>query len=98
MEIQVGRSVRDEVERDPLPYAAMIAARERVRRVLEPHLGQEHALERANNITQALVFDDEEPAFVAREMLRNIPSDQRDPLAEAVKRAFLSRSDEQQLS
>lgn len=71
-----------------LPYAALIRARERVRRVLEPHLGEVHALERANNITQALVFDDAEPAQVAREMLRHVPSDQRGPLAEAVGHAF----------
>ena len=85
---QVDRSVREDVERGPLPYAALIEARERVRRVLEPHLGPAFALERANNITQALVFDDTEPAFVAREMLRHMPSEQRGPLADAVSLAF----------
>jgi len=93
MTMQIDRSVREEVERDPLPYAALIAARERVRQVLEPHLGPTHALERANNITQALVFDDTEPAYVALEMLRHMPSEKRGPLAEAVGRAFLARGE-----
>ncbi len=87
MGTQAERFVYDEPERGQRPYAALIRARERVRRVLEPHLGPAHALERANNITQALVFDDEEPAYVAREMLRHMPSDERGPLAEAVSRA-----------
>jgi len=94
MGTQIDRSGYEEVERDPLPYTALIAARERVRLVLEPHLGPQHALERANNITQALVFDDEEPAFVAREMLRHMPSEQLVPLAEAVQRAFRAHGDD----
>jgi len=85
---RVERLVNEEVERVQLPYAALIRARERVRRVLEPHLGEVHALERANNITQALVFDDAEPSHVAREMLRHVPSEERSALAEAVGNAF----------
>ncbi len=88
MGAQVNGVLCDEAERSQLPYAALIQARERVRRVLEPHLGPDHALERANNITQALVFDDAEPAGVAREMLRHMPTELSGPLAEAVGRAF----------
>lgn len=84
----------DEQDRPQRPYAALIRARERVRRVLEPHLGEAHALERANNITQALVFDDAEPTYVAREMLRHMPHDERVPLAEAVGRAFRAHDED----
>ncbi len=90
----VDRSAREEVETGLLPYAALLKARERVRRVLEPHLGVDHALERANNITQALVFDDTEPADVARQMLRQVAQEHRGRLAEAVGRAFRAWEDE----
>jgi hypothetical protein len=68
----------------------LIRGRERVRSVLEPHLGPAHALERANNIAQALVFGDSEPRGVAFEMLRTLPSDVRTALAEAVDRAWVT--------
>jgi hypothetical protein len=44
--------------------------RDRITEVLEPHLGPSHALERANNIAQALVFADDDPTYIALEMLR----------------------------
>ncbi|MBN1654773.1 MAG: hypothetical protein JXA30_13460 [Deltaproteobacteria bacterium] len=43
--------------------------RDRITEVLEPHLGPSNALERANNIAQALAFTDDDPAHVALEML-----------------------------
>ena len=43
--------------------------RDRITQVLEPHLGATHALERANNIAQALAFSDDDPAHIALEML-----------------------------
>jgi hypothetical protein len=43
--------------------------RDRITQVLEPHLGATHALERANNIAQALVLTDDDPAHIALEML-----------------------------
>ena len=43
--------------------------RDRITEVLEPHLGPSSALERANNIAQALAFTDADPTCVAREML-----------------------------
>ncbi len=77
---------RDRSER---PYEVLIRGRERVREVLEPHLGAACALERANNIAQALVFDDVEPRVVALEMLRQIPRELRLKLAELVVCAWL---------
>jgi hypothetical protein len=73
--------------------AVLMRGRERVRDVLEPHLGHEHALERANNIAQALALEDAEPEAVAFEMLRQLPSDERSRLAHAVRRAWLSELD-----
>jgi len=70
--------------------AVLMRGRERVRDVLEPHLGHEHALERANNIAQALALEDAEPAAVAFEMLRQLPADIRQRVADAVRRAWLS--------
>jgi hypothetical protein len=63
--------------------------RERVRDVLEPHLGREHALERANNIAQALALEDAEPEAVAFEMLRQLPTETRQRVAVAVRSAWL---------
>ena len=48
------------------------------------------ALERANNIVQALAFDDLEPQRVAFEMLRQVPEAERTLLANLVMRAWLS--------
>jgi hypothetical protein len=76
-----GRSLR--------PYAALIHGRERVRSVLEPHLGPMHALERANNIVQALVYEDTPAHPVALEMLRHVPRELRSQLAQAVENAFV---------
>lgn len=73
-----------------MPYALLIRGRERVRSVLVPHLGEVHALERANNIAQALVFPDIEPRGVAEEMLRTVPGDVRDALAQRVCEAWLA--------
>jgi hypothetical protein len=70
------------------PYAALIRGRERVRSVLEPHLGPMHALERANNIVQALVYEDTATHPVALEMLRHVPRELRCELATAVAHAF----------
>lgn len=63
--------------------------RERVRDVLEPHLGAQTALERANNIVQALAFDDVEPQRIAFDMLRQVPEEERVTLALLVSRAWL---------
>ncbi|MFT3923189.1 MAG: hypothetical protein QM778_11710 [Myxococcales bacterium] len=76
-------------ERSERTYAVLIRGRERVRDVLEPHLGASCALERANNIAQALVFEDVEPRLVALEMLRQVPRELRSNLAEQVTRAWL---------
>jgi hypothetical protein len=46
-------------------------------------------LERANNIAQALVFEDVEPRTVALEMLRQVPRELRTSLAELVTLAWL---------
>jgi hypothetical protein len=43
----------------------LFLARDRVRNVLEAHLESQLALERANNIAQALVFEVEDPVEVA---------------------------------
>jgi hypothetical protein len=73
-------------------YAGLIRGRERVRGVLEPHLGASCALERANNIAQALVFVDVEPHGVALEMLRQLPRELRMSLADQVTAAWLEGS------
>jgi hypothetical protein len=69
-------------------YSTLICGRERVRSVLEPHLGPTRALERANNIAQALVYEDTEAHPIALEMLRQLPRELRHELAEAVVQAF----------
>lgn len=76
-----------EGERSP---AVLQLGRERVRDVLEPHLGKAHALERANNIAQALALEEAQPDAVAFEMLRQLPSDARRTLAAAVRREWLA--------
>jgi hypothetical protein len=92
MLIQVQRlesPITSESARRERTYAVLIQGRERVRDVLEPHLGASCALERANNIAQALVFEDVEPRGVALEMLRTLPRELRANLAELVTRAWL---------
>jgi len=67
----------------------LLHGRERVRDVLEPHLGADSALERANNIAQALAVQDAQPDAVAFEMLRQLPGEARKKLAAAVRVAWL---------
>jgi hypothetical protein len=92
MRANVERFGGEEAERQERSYAWLIQGRERVRSVLEPHLGPVHALERANNIAQALVFADAEPRGVAFEMLRQLPSEVRSVLADAVTDAWAKSS------
>jgi hypothetical protein len=80
----------EETERGERSRAVLMRGRERVRDVLEPHLGPTHALERANNIAQALALEDAEPFMVAFEMLRQVPDDARRTLASSVHRAWLT--------
>ena len=75
--------------RSELTYAVLVHRRERVRCVLQPHLGDTTALERANNIVQALALGDAEPERVAFDMLRQLPDAQRADLADQVMRAWL---------
>ena len=77
--------------RSELSYSVLVRGRERVRDVLEPHLGPQHALERANNIVQALALDDVEPERIAFEMLRQFPEPERALLANLVMRAWSAR-------
>jgi hypothetical protein len=86
------RAGRPPVSRHELSYALLVQGRERVRDVLTPHLGEHAALERANNIAQALAFDDLEPTRIAFDMLRQVPESERAQLACQVTRAWLSRS------
>lgn len=74
-----------------LTFAVMMKGRERVRFVLEPVLGAQLALERANNIVQALALDDDEPLRVAFDMLRQVPEERRTDLASQVRLAWLGR-------
>jgi hypothetical protein len=74
---------------EDLTFACMIAGRERVRFVLEPVLGPQHALERANNIVQALTLDADEPLLIAMEMLRALPEEERRIVALQVRAAWL---------
>jgi hypothetical protein len=84
----------EETARRERTYAVLIRGRERVRCVLEPHLGASCALERANNIAQALVFEDVEPLGVATEMLRSVPRELRSRLAAQVTRVWLEEASE----
>jgi hypothetical protein len=54
-----------------LSAAQLFLARDRVKDVLETYLESSIALERANNIVQALAFEDDDPVDVAGEMLKN---------------------------
>lgn len=72
-------------------FAGIMAGRERVRFVLEPVLGPQQALERANNIVQALALARAEPLLVALDMLRLVPEDRRVLLAVAVRDAWLAQ-------
>jgi hypothetical protein len=90
MVLQDQREPKQRLLRSELSYAVLVRGRERVRDALEPHLGPQHALERANNIVQALALDDIEPQRVAFEMLRQVPEHERVLLANLVTRAWLS--------
>ena len=52
--------------------ARILRGRDRMTDVLTPYLGPADALERANNIAQALVLGAGEPAEIAREMLDDV--------------------------
>jgi len=56
--------------------------------VLRPHLGPDAALERANNIAQALVLGAGNPVEVAMEMLRHTQLDNKLKVAVEVGRAW----------
>ena len=91
MVLQDQREPKPRLFRSELSYAVLVRGRERVRDALEPHLGPQHALERANNIVQALALDDVEPQRVAFEMLRQVPEEtERTLLANLVTRAWLA--------
>ena len=92
MRVNGERRVGEEQDRQERSYAWLIQGRERVRSVLEPHLGPQHALERANNIAQALIFADTEPRGVAFEMLRQLPNEVRSTLADAINDAWVEPS------
>lgn len=71
-----------------LPDSAIRAGRDRVSEVLEPLLGEAAALERANNIVQALVFGARDPAKVASDMLRHAGLKDTPAVAARVDRAW----------
>ncbi|MDD9944600.1 MAG: hypothetical protein OXU20_26380 [Myxococcales bacterium] len=52
-----------------MEWTEMMAKRDRVQALLRPHLGRDRARERANDIVQAFVFSDGDPAALARRML-----------------------------
>ena len=57
-----------------MPPRDMLSIRvrlDRITEVLTPHLGPDNALERANNIAQALVLGAGSPTDVALDMLRH---------------------------
>ena len=68
--------------------AELIEARERIRAVLEPELGRLSALERANNITQALSLSERAPLDVALALLGSIQAQRRPATARAVDHAW----------
>lgn len=68
----------------------IMIGRDRITRVLEPHLGPSSALERANNIAQALVLGSEDPVNIALEMLEKLELSNTPRLAAEVSQAWLS--------
>ncbi len=62
--------------------------RDRIKRILDPHLEPNRALERANNITQALMLEDERAVEVAAEMLATVPVGNQHVLAMQVAKAW----------
>ncbi len=71
-----------------LPDSAIRAGRDRVTEVLEPLLGEAAALERANNIVQALVFGARDPVKVASDMLRHAGLKDTTAVAARIDRAW----------
>jgi hypothetical protein len=68
---------------------SILAARDRMSAILEPLLGFENALERANNIAQVLVFGaNHDPARVALGMLERTGLSDPRAVAEEVGRAW----------
>jgi len=65
--------------------------RDRMTEVLKPYLGPNLALERANNIAQALVFGCEDPTHVALEMLNRTGINNTSAVAAEVGRAWMTR-------
>ena len=64
--------------------------RDMITEVLRPHLGPDTALERANNIAQALVLGAGSPTDVALDMLRHTHVDNKLKIAVEVGRAWAS--------
>jgi hypothetical protein len=62
--------------------------RDRISEVLEPHIGPADALERANNIAQALALGADNPALIARRMLRNQKIEDTPAVADEIGRAW----------
>jgi len=62
--------------------------RDRIIEVLKPHLGHDTAMERANNIAQALVLGAGSPTDVALDMLRHAPLNDKLQIAVEVDRAW----------
>ena len=67
---------------------SIMVGRDRMSAVLEPLLGSELALERANNIAQVLVFAAEDVAGVAFGMLRSVGLEDVGRVADEVARAW----------
>jgi len=76
----------------------LFLARDRVRSVLEAHLESQLALERANNIAQALVFEVEDPVDVALAMLRNQPIENIDDVVQQVAEAWREKHTREHLN
>jgi hypothetical protein len=67
-----------------MPKQRLMSACERIRQVLEPHLGQEVAIERAANITQALQYADDPSVDTILEMLSKTALRGNEPVASQV--------------
>jgi hypothetical protein len=67
----------------------ILRARDRMNNVLARYLEPSHAMERANNIAQALVFGAEDPAHIAYEMLDHLGLSNTPAVAAEVGRAWI---------
>ncbi len=63
-------------------------ARDQIQATLSPYLGSNLALERANNIAQALMMGSDDIRSIASEMLRNTGIEDIDTLASQVVRVW----------